>query len=86
MTGRVTILCSALLAVGLAVPAAAQAETEEASNFSGIFQLDVTNAYYFRGLLQEREGVQIQPWTELYQPLLLRGRLRADVRSAAARG
>lgn len=33
---------------------------------SGIFQLDVTNAYYFRGILQEREGVQLQPWTELY--------------------
>ena len=68
MIARVTVLCSALLAVALAVPAAARAETEEAK-FSGVFQVDVTNAYYFRGILQEREGVQIQPWTELYYSL-----------------
>jgi len=68
MTARVTILCSVLLAVALAVPAAVQAEAEE-SNFSGVFQVDVTNAYFFRGILQEREGVQIQPWLELYYSL-----------------
>ena len=64
---RVTALCSVLLAMALAVPAAAQ-EAEE-SNFSGIFQTDVTNAYFFRGILQEREGVIIQPWIELYYSL-----------------
>ena len=36
---RVTALCSALLALALAAPAAAQDEAEEA-NFSGIFQVD----------------------------------------------
>src|SRR5512134_732650 len=66
MIARVTVLCSLALAITLALPAAAE---EEASRFSGVFQVDVTNAYYFRGILQEREGVQIQPWTELYYSL-----------------
>jgi hypothetical protein len=78
MIARVTVLCSAL---AFAAPVAAQQTTttevvevdveveEDVSPFSGVFQLDVTNAYYFRGLLQERDGVQIQPWTELYYNL-----------------
>jgi hypothetical protein len=66
MNPRVTALCSALLALALAAPAVAQ---EEESAFSGVLQLDVTNAYFFRGILQEREGVIIQPWTELYYSL-----------------
>lgn len=82
MIARVTVLCSAL-ALGLATPVAAQQTTttevevvevdveveEDVSPFSGVFQLDVTNAYYFRGILQEREGVILQPWTELYYNL-----------------
>jgi hypothetical protein len=66
MNPRVTALCSALLALALAAPAVAQ---EEESAFSGVLQLDVTNAYFFRGILQEREGVILQPWTELYYSL-----------------
>lgn len=67
MNPRVTALCSALLALALAAPAVAQ--EEETSRFSGAFQLDVTNAYFFRGILQEREGVILQPWLELYANL-----------------
>ena len=66
MTARDTALCSVLLALALSAPAAAQ---DDESRFSGVAQLDVTNAYFFRGILQEREGVQIQPWTELYYNL-----------------
>jgi hypothetical protein len=68
MFPRVTVLCSVLLALALAAPAVAQ-EEEETSWFSGVFQTDITNAYYFRGILQEREGVIIQPWMELYANL-----------------
>lgn len=67
MTPRVTLLCTALLAFAFAAPAVAQ--DEETSRFSGAFQLDVTNAYFFRGILQEREGVILQPWLELYANL-----------------
>ena len=67
MNRRVTVLCAALVALALAAPAVAQ--EEEASPFSGMIQLDITNAYFFRGILQEREGVQIQPWMELYANL-----------------
>jgi hypothetical protein len=55
------------LALGLSTPAVAEEEAE--SRFSGVFQTDITNAYYFRGILQEREGVIIQPWSELYYSL-----------------
>jgi hypothetical protein len=64
MTPRVTVWCASLLALLLAAPALAQ--DEDTSPISGIVQLDVTNAYYFRGILQEREGVILQPWAELY--------------------
>jgi hypothetical protein len=64
MAPRVTALCASLLALSLAAPAVAQDEATD--RFSGIFQLDVTNAYFFRGILQEREGVILQPWAELY--------------------
>ena len=67
MTTRATTLFAAILALGLSTPAFAQEEAE--SRFSGIFQLDTTNAYYFRGILQEREGIIFQPWTELYASL-----------------
>jgi hypothetical protein len=67
MTRRVTVWCASLLALLLAAPAVAQ--EEDTARFSGIFQLDVTNAYFFRGILQEREGVVLQPWAELYMSL-----------------
>jgi hypothetical protein len=64
MRHPVTVLCSSLLALALAAPAVAQDDTPD--RFSGIFQLDTTNAYFFRGILQEREGILFQPWAELY--------------------
>lgn len=39
------------------------------SRFSGSIQADFSNAYYFRGILQERDGVQAQPWGELFYNL-----------------
>jgi len=59
------VLAFAALA-GLATPALAQEEEEPSSRFSGAFQLDITNVYFFRGLLQERDGLIAQPWAELY--------------------
>ncbi len=57
------------LVLSNAIPAPARAaEEDEAakSRISGILQLDLSNAYYFRGILQERDGVVSQPWAELY--------------------
>ena len=75
-TARTGVALAAVLALALlAAPAVAEedlaeAEIEEAgeetSRFSGALQLDITNAYFFRGILQEREGFIAQPWTELY--------------------
>jgi hypothetical protein len=62
-----TTLLAMALTLGLSTPAVAEEEAE--SRFSGVFQTDVTNAYFFRGILQEREGVIIQPWAELYANL-----------------
>jgi hypothetical protein len=31
-----------------------------------VAQLDITNAYYFRGILNENDGLIAQPWGELY--------------------
>ena len=46
---------------------AAEAEEEESENpFSGVLQADFTNAYFFRGILQERNSFIAQPWGELY--------------------
>ncbi len=38
----------------------------EGTPFSGAFQLDLTNVYFFRGILNERDGIIAQPWGELY--------------------
>jgi len=68
MTARATKLFTGIVtAAALAVAAPSSAQDE--SRFSGIFQLDVTNAYFFRGILQEREGILLQPWAELYYSL-----------------
>ncbi len=51
---------------------AAEAEEEGAeqegflSRFSGVIQADFTNAYFFRGILQERDSFIAQPWGEGY--------------------
>jgi hypothetical protein len=39
------------------------------SRLSGTVQADFTNAYYFRGIRQEKEGFVFQPWGELYYNL-----------------
>ena len=39
------------------------------SHLSGAMQVDFTNAYYFRGILQERDSFIAQPWGELYYSL-----------------
>lgn len=67
MTARATTLIAVALALGLSAPAVAQDEPED--RFSGTFQLDWTNAYFFRGILNEREGIILQPWAELYYSL-----------------
>jgi hypothetical protein len=73
-----TTLLGALLALAPLAPAAAQdevtevavAEVEEeeadASRWSGVLQVDFTNAYFFRGMLNERADTIVQPWGELY--------------------
>jgi hypothetical protein len=54
----------ALLAA-LAIPSAGAAE----SRFSGIAQIDFTNAYIFRGIMNEKSGAIVQPWGEVYANL-----------------
>jgi hypothetical protein len=66
---RFRALSVLMVALAIASPALAEDAAEEESPFSGVFQLDFTNAYYFRGILQEREGTIFQPWLELYYSL-----------------
>lgn len=84
-TGLVVGLALALAAPALAEEAAPEAsqtaveesdqgeaapeEEEGGSRFSGIIQADFTNAYFFRGILNERDGFIVQPWAELYASL-----------------
>jgi hypothetical protein len=55
-------LCAALLTplAGLAA---------DGSRFSGVAQIDFTNAYIFRGIMQEKRGLIVQPWGEAYANL-----------------
>ena len=53
--------------VSSAAPVAAAAEEE--SRFSGVAQVDFTNAYIFRGIMQEKRGLIAQPWGEVYVSL-----------------
>jgi hypothetical protein len=64
---------AAALALGVAAPSLAdEMEAEPAEDtgflgrFSGVMQADFTNVYFFRGILQERDGFIAQPWGELY--------------------
>jgi hypothetical protein len=67
------VLTSAFaLFLGLAVSGPAAAEEAEAegdagplSRFSGSMGVDFTNAYIFRGIVQEDQGFIAQPWAEL---------------------
>jgi len=74
-TARTAVLFAAALAwlagaAGAEEPAddaAAEAAAEEdGSRISGILQIDFTNAYFFRGIMNERDGFIGQPWGELY--------------------
>jgi hypothetical protein len=56
-------LAAVALAVAVLAPAA---HADDESRFSGVAQLDITNAYYFRGILNENDGFIAQPWGELY--------------------
>ena len=72
--GAGALLVTTLL-MGPAAPAAAdeaaaepEAEAEDTgplSRLSGVVQADFTNAYYFRGILQERHGFIAEPFGEL---------------------
>ncbi len=66
---RLRALSVLMLALAIASPALAEEAAEEESRFSGALQVDFTNAYFFRGILQEREGTLFQPWMELYYNL-----------------
>jgi hypothetical protein len=57
-----------------AAEAAAEPEEAEAeeSRFSGIIQADFTNAYFFRGIMQERDSFIAEPWGELYYSVFQR--------------
>jgi len=81
-TVRSLTLLTALLGLSPAAPAAAAdddsaqvtevavAEVEEpeadASRWSGTLQSDFTNAYFFRGIKNERNSFIWQPWAELF--------------------
>jgi hypothetical protein len=61
------IVAGFALLAALVVPSASRAEDE--SRFSGIAQIDFTNAYIFRGIMQEKRGAIVQPWGEAYANL-----------------
>jgi hypothetical protein len=66
MTGSKTTFAMTLLSALFVLALAAPVHAQDADRFSGAAQLDITNAYYFRGILNEREGIIFQPWAELY--------------------
>jgi hypothetical protein len=55
-----------VLAVLAALVGSANGAAAQDSRFSGVLQLDLTNAYYFRGILNEKGGFIAQPWGEAY--------------------
>ena len=70
MTGaKHTFLAFAFLFSLVAFGGSTAARAEGESRFSGVAQLDLTNAYYFRGILQENDGFIAQPWGEAYMNL-----------------
>ena len=61
-----SLAVAGLLALGLSGPAAAEEEDAgPLSRFSGSMGVDFTNAYIFRGIVQEDDGFIAQPWAEL---------------------
>ena len=62
---RKSLLALALFAA-LVAPRAGLAEE---SRFSATAQIDLSNAYIFRGIMQEKQGLIAQPWGEVYASL-----------------
>ena len=60
---KITIVTT--LVFCLAAGTLAQESDEPGSAISGSVGVDVSNKYYFRGLVQENQGVVVQPWAEL---------------------
>ena len=48
---------------------AAAAQESEGSQVESSIGIDMTNQYFFRGILQEKEGVIAQPWVDFVFPL-----------------
>jgi len=61
---RTTTLRAAALAAPLMLAPLAPADDEPAPRLSASFGVDFTNAYYFRGIRQEDDGLIVQPWVE----------------------
>ena len=63
-------LMAALLLMPAALLAQDPADSQDAQNeATGSFGFDFTNQYFFRGILQENQGVIAQPWWELSMAL-----------------
>ena len=64
-----TLGAAVLGAAMLGTPAAAQAQDEPAGPNTGKISfsagIDIADAYYFRGIKQENDGVQLQPYFEM---------------------
>lgn len=61
MRFRLALISAALAAV----PVVAQEQGAPEKFVSGSMGVDFTTAYFFRGIVQENQGVISQPWVEL---------------------
>ena len=59
-----TGVTSGLVLVGI-TPGVALAQENNSQNISGNIGFDLSHAYYYRGIVQEREGVVTQPYADL---------------------
>lgn len=62
MTSSTRFAAALSLVAALLTPTLGRAE----GRFSGAAQIDFTNAYIFRGIMQEKDGLIVQPWGEGY--------------------
>ena len=63
---------AAVLLVGVATPEVARAQGNSA-NISGNLGVDFSNAYFYRGIRQEREGLVLQPYADVSFSLFEKG-------------
>lgn len=63
MSARKPSLVALALLAALLSPLAVRAQD---SRFSAAAQIDLSNAYIFRGIMQEKRGLIAQPWGEAY--------------------